>query len=850
MISITLCRMMQEETIMIKSEWKNLFQNPILVVVMAAILMIPTIYAGLFLGSMWDPYGELDQLPVAVVNQDRPVEYNERTLEIGNDLVNTMKEDMTLDFHFTSEADAMEGLQNGTYYMVVKIPEDFSKSASSVTDEDPNVMELTYETNPGTNYVASKLGESAMVKMEASIQKSVTETYAKAFMEQLTEVGDKLKEAADGTEDLYDGEVKVADGVKELHDGSQALYEGTSDLASGAGALKEGTQSALNGAGELVNGADQLTSGASELSTGAKSLADGSVTLADGAAKLANGASSVSAGASKVAEGASALKNGLSTLNANTSALLTGAAQLSGGLAQLNQSMNADTTTASLSSLLKGSADMKNGLQTTSDGLSGIVAGYSTVGNVSSEDFNATVDQLKSTYGADSDAVAAYTTLYSKYQNLNDSYQGLYTKYQAFLGSVTAIKDGMATLSSKYAELDAGLNTLATNLSVASTGIAQLNGGATNLSTGLKSYTDGVASAAAGAVTLSDGANTLANGANELSGKMVALSSGASNLAQGSSKLSEGAGTLYSGTVSLKEGSTKLADGVQSLDSGAASLKAGSDELQSGAGKLNDGTEELKDGIPELTDGTQELMDGLNDGAAEIAEANLGDEQAEMFADPIDTAEVQMSKVENNGHAMAAYMMSVGLWVCCLAFCLMYPLTEYHGKLKNGLTWWLSKESVLALLAATSAVVLVVCLHVFNGFEPVRWQETILAAVIAAEAFMAIMYFFNVLLGKVGSFLMLIFMVLQLAGSAGTYPIELSGRLAQKLHWYVPFTYTVEAFRSTISGGGPIRNYLIYLIMLFFLFSGMTIVLFQVRARRLKEGKQTLYTYMETYGII
>ena len=59
-----------------------------------------------------------------------------------------------------------------------------------------------------------------------------------------------------------------------------------------------------------------------------------------------------------------------------------------------------------------------------------------------------------------------------------------------------------------------------------------------------------------------------------------------------------------------------------------------------------------------------------------------------MFADPAVTKETQITEVENNGHAMAPYMMSVGLWVGCIAFSLMYPLTEYSGKLKSGGAWW------------------------------------------------------------------------------------------------------------------------------------------------------------------
>ena len=60
---------------------------------------------------------------------------------------------------------------------------------------------------------------------------------------------------------------------------------------------------------------------------------------------------------------------------------------------------------------------------------------------------------------------------------------------------------------------------------------------------------------------------------------------------------------------------------------------------------------------------------------------------------------------------------------------------------------------------------------------------------------------------------MLIFMVIQLAGSVGTYPLELSGSFVPYLHDWVPFTYTVEAFRSTIAGGESIRNAVIFLIV-------------------------------------
>ena len=96
---------------------------------------------------------------------------------------------------------------------------------------------------------------------------------------------------------------------------------------------------------------------------------------------------------------------------------------------------------------------------------------------------------------------------------------------------------------------------------------------------------------------------------------------------------------------------------------------------------------------------------------------------------------------------------------------------------------------------------------------------------------------------------MLIFMVLQLAGSAGTYPIEISGDLAAALHKYVPFTYSVRAFRSTISGGISIWASLKVLITLTLIFTALTIVLFEYRANRIKKNEKIFYHWIEEKGL-
>ena len=237
---------------MLKNEWKALRSNWIMLVVMAAVVAIPTIYTTLFLGSMWDPYGSVEHLPVAVVNEDKPVEYGGKTLSIGSELADNLREDGSLDFHFVDAGAARQGLADGTYYMVITIPKDFSACAATVTDDAPRQMQLAYETNPGTNYIASKLGESAMAKIETEVRESVTQTYAETMLEQLADIGDGLQEGADGAAKLEEGASDLAEGGQTIRDNLKLLADSTLTFRSGSTQLTEGL--ALGGGVRLPRG--------------------------------------------------------------------------------------------------------------------------------------------------------------------------------------------------------------------------------------------------------------------------------------------------------------------------------------------------------------------------------------------------------------------------------------------------------------------------------------------------------------------------------------------------------------------------------------------------------------------
>lgn len=836
---------------MIKNEWQRLLRNPILVIVLAVIMLIPSMYAGLFLSSMWDPYGDLDKLPVAVVNNDESVQFNGNTLDIGKTLVDNLKENASLDFHFVNAIEAKEGLEDGTYYMVITIPKDFSYKASTALDYEPSKMQLLYETNPATNYVATKLSQSAMNKIQMSLDESVTESYIEALMDTINTIGDGMVDAADGTSQILDGGNLVADGVSQIHDGTTALTDGASALN--------------NGARDVNSGASALASGAATLSSGAATLYNGTVDLSNGASSLYNGSVTLRSGVTDYLNGVVALNSGINTLYLSAPALLEGVNQINSGAAALLQGQN------KIVNGFEGESGALSGAQALANGAATL---NSLVQNAASTPLISLTDDQKAAISSAA-AASASSAITSDNQIVQLVAAGLMAQYESMgapidmdtatayalgyvqeLSSTIAVSSATGTATQVVSGINAALpSTLGTYTSELSSGASSLNEGINALyqgslqeKAGLDDLCTGTNSLSSGASTLSEGVSQLATGSSQLVSNNDAISSGVNSLVDGASSLNSGAISLSDGANTLNNGAIDLASGASTLASGTSSLYSGTMDLSEGATTLDNGVGELEDSLPELIDGITELQSSLKDGAVEIQDTNLNDINAEMMASPVETVETQITTVANNGTAMAAYMMSVGLWVACLAFCLMYPLTE-HENLRSGFAWWASKASVLFPIAVLQAIILISVLKHALGFDPVDAKGTVMVAILSSLAFMSIMYFFNAWIGKIGSFLMLVFMVFQLAGSAGTYPIELSGPLAQALHSLVPFTYTVNAFRSAIGGGASYTASIVVLLGIIVVFSTLTLWLFQSRTVLTKHSKSNIHDLLEAKGL-
>ena len=771
---------------MIRQEWKKLIHSKILMLVVIAVIAIPSVYTTLFLGSMWDPYGKADQLPVAVVNKDRPAVYGEEKLEIGKKLTEELKKDRSLDFRFTDEKAAQKWLANGDCYMVMTIPEDFSANAATLTQETPKKMEIFCETNPGTNYIASKMSGTAMKEIKSSVRKEVTKVYAQVLFDSMQKAEKGMKQASEGADSLEKGAEKVVDGNNVLTQNLDRLCDSTLMFQEGSETLAEGIRQYTGGLKEAEKGAVQLEENLVRLSGAYGDLSRGVSDLQNGTGKLKSGLQSV-----------------VGEEYGNSTSLAEGSRKISEGMKQISKVLNQTPDTAAISSLAAKLQGISQALGNTAD--------FSNPSELKEKLENAQITgEVQALAEIAKEAVDAAEKNYQEGNNM-----------------AKQMRDAATALSSTAKLLENTAESLEGTQQL-KTAAEMLRQQSEILAEGVQDYTEGVNAASDGSAILFNGMNTFQDSAEQIGQGIEAIKQGSGALTKGTQKLAEAALTMTPGAERLADGAGQIADGANALFEGSSSLG---------------------EGMGTIREGADILAKNLKEGTQKLGSINTGSSVVDMFAAPVDTKETEMTVMPNNGHAMAPYMMSVGLWVGCIAFSLMYPLNSFSGKLRSGREWWFSKASVLYFVAVAQAIVMVQALYLFDGFRPVRWGQTVLTACVASLAFMSVMYFFTSFLGKVGSFLMLIFMVVQLSGSAGTYPVEVSGDFVPLLHHFVPFTYTVKAFRSTISGGESVTGCLIFLAILFMAFSLLAAVQFRIRAAKLKKNKPLLSDWLEEHGL-
>lgn len=479
--------------------------NIIRVVVVIGVIIIPLMYSFFYLSAFWDPYSRLENLPVALVNNDAGAIINDQQRNLGDEFVDELIKDGTFKYVITDEETGKAGTEAADYYAMIEVPKNFSKNIASAATVNKQTASIIFSPNEKRNYLASQILGKAEMQMETSLRENISGEIVNNLTDQVAKVPGQLGTLNNGLTELANGSSKLVTGSQTLADGTYSLQAGTQELASGSESLESGTQA---------------------LAAGSQTLASGTQTLAAGTSEFASKFSDFNAGISSLKSGSEQVNDGANTLAAGTD--------------QLNQGIQAYTA---------GVDTLIGNVNQTSAFISGFVGEHPEL--MQDPEFAAFIQNM-----ASSDNAESIAQLEAAGSQLSGASDAIAAGTDALAAGTSNLDSGIATVSAASGQLNNAAESISSGATAVSSGASSLKSGASALSDGASTLTNGVYTLADGASTLADGATTLADGQKQLNNGITTAQDGVTTAitdANADSAKLDGLGTYVSEPVSVDD---------------------------------------------------------------------------------------------------------------------------------------------------------------------------------------------------------------------------------------------------------------------------------------------------------
>ena len=347
-----------------KKDFKASFSNPIVIIVLLAIIILPSLYALINIQACWNPYENTGNLEFAVANLDKGTTFNGEPINVGNELVKELKNNTKFNWAFISEEELRKGVHDGKYYAGMVIPENLSEDVISITTDNPQSANINYVVNIKANPVANKLADSAANAVYRTMNAKIVEFINIAAYGKLGELQSSLSAGAGelssggsqlsaGAEKISSGASEVDSGVTKVNDGASKVKSGASKVNTGASTVKSGSKQVQKGSDKISASSSQIKSASGQVQKGAndleskvdtkllpsslKEVVQGSITLANASAQLAGKSSELSSGSVQLASSSSKLANGADDVASGSNDVANGAVDVADGSGKLAQ---------------------------------------------------------------------------------------------------------------------------------------------------------------------------------------------------------------------------------------------------------------------------------------------------------------------------------------------------------------------------------------------------------------------------------------------------------------------------------------------------------------------------------
>lgn len=670
---------MKNALLVFKRDVKSIIRNPVAIIIVLGICIIPSLYAWVNIKACWDTYKNTSTIPIAVVNNDKGSVLNDKEINVGNDVVEELKNNNEIGWEFVSEKEADLGLVDGTYYAMIQIPEDFSQDLTSIVSGNIKKPEIIYKVQTKSNPVAVKIAGAA----KTSLIDQVTSNFIKTVNETIFSVANDIGEKADENKDKI---IKLKDSIILLDENMDLVLsalDGTNNLSININDFLL----------EIENIVPDLTSGLE-------------------AAVNINNETAISADNSR-----NILNNTIDNLGFNLESI--------------------KDTNERIQMQLEA-------LQNSSD-------------NNLVSDIKSTLNDINKTIKTMNESVTSTISFLEKVNSIiqNAEVSNLIASLQNLQSKLESVQDKIQTLQN---DISSTSNDLSMTLSSLSESFADINN---NIISVIQKYN-----------------SNIKEELNNMFNSLIATIDDANYL------------------INQSKGLASEIDEFINIASEGSELTA---EMTK---KLSESLNEFKEPIDLLSEKLK-LVDN-NDliNIVSILQSNPSF-MGEFISEPFDIVDEAIYEIPNYGSAMAPVYTVLSLWVggLMLTAILKTEVTDFEGSEKLTLRQkYFGKMITFVVLALIQGLVVSVGNKLILNIYTVNTTLMILFALATSFTFSIIIYTLVAIFGNVGKALSIIFMIVQLAGSGGSYPIQVDPLIFRILQPFFPFTYSLGGFREAIAG--------------------------------------------------
>lgn len=665
-----------------KKDLKNIFTNYGALIVVLALCILPSLYAWFNIKASWDPYAEsaTSGIKVGVVNKDLGTTLNGEDINLGNTVVEELKDNKQMGWQFVSEEEANQMVEEGKYYAMITIPEDFSKNLTSIVTDDIEKGEIIYTVNEKINAIAPKLTDKGASAVQEKVSKAIVSTVSDAIFGLANDIGIELENQIPKITTIYNALLDVRGNFGNINDTVSLASQGAEQLKT----LVSGIQEDIPMIKETVENAQKLIGEVKEFLSTSKSSLNNIAPIIKNDIKILN-----------------EISNDVSTY---TSALI--------------DAINAgsENVPAMIDSLL----DRLNSINKSADSLINILE---TMNKFSPGKFDDIISNLQTVSSKIDSAITALNTVKDGIANGEKPNLSLLNNIISFSNDISNITNNI------YNNFDSEI-------------VSKIN-------------------------TIFDDAYTVADNAMSI---------------------------LIEAEAKLPQVSELLTTVYQGADKGIEGIEFVKEKLPEAENMINDLISKVE-GIKDSAD----LQDIVNLLKSDVQK------RSDFLANPVEIVTNTLFSMGNYGTGMTPFYTVLSLWVGLLLLASMLTV-EAHGDYSATAQYFGKLLLFLSISIVQALIVSIGDLYVLKIYcvNPLLF---VLGSVFTSVIFTFIVYSLCSVFGNVGKVLGIVLLVIQIGGSGGTFPIQLTPKFFQVINPFLPFTYAISFAREAI--GGVVQSVLI-----------------------------------------